>query len=190
MKEEKKKNIIIIILLGVVIALGVLIVLLFTKKNMTNEEALNIVTTASNKIGYVSNGYPYCGENMIYDEEDVILDENNISTHTASKDYKSLSEMKEDLKKYMSNDMINKYIDDKNYIEKDSKLYCLSPHRGAILYDKEKSSYQVENISKDKITASGTLATHSEGEEYKSNVQIEISKTNDNWLITKYEVKK
>ena len=157
-------------------------------KEMTKEEATSILKEAADRIGNVSNGYPYCGENMKYDEADVILDEHNISTHSASKDYTSLDNMKDDLKKYMSDELIKKYIDDTNYIGKDQKLYCRVYHKGSILYDKNNSSYNVETFTNDEIIASGIIATYGEGDEYKNNVKIEMKKNNDNWQITKYEI--
>ena len=194
--ENKKGNRIIIILLSVVIILGVFIVLILTDtislngNKMSKEDALKVVVTSSDKVGRVSNGYPYCGDNMIYDEKDVIIDKNNISSHTASKDYKSLSEMKDDLKKFMSDELISKYIDDNNYIEKDSKLYCLSPHKGTILYDSENSNYSVKKITSDVIDAYGNLRTHSEGDEYNTSVSIKLKKVNNNWIITEYNIQK
>lgn len=159
-------------------------------KEMTKEEATNILKTAANKIGKVSNGYPYCGDNMVYDEGDVILGEQNISTHTASKDYKSLNELKGDLKNYMSDELINKYIVDSEYLDKDQKLYCKTYHRGAVLYDNGKSSYTIEAFTSNEIIAKGVVVTFGEGYEYKNNVNIEMKKTGNNWQITKYEIQK
>lgn len=156
-------------------------------KEMTKEDATNILKEAADKIGNVSNGYPYCGDNMVYDEVDVILDEHNISTHTASKDYISLNNMKDDLKKYMSEELINKYINDSYYIEKDNKLYCTTPHKGIDLYDKNDSSYTVETFTNNEIIAKGIVVTHGPGTENKANVNILIN-NNDNWQITKYDI--
>lgn len=162
-----------------------------TEKTITKDEAVNILKKAADRIGNVSNGYPYCGENMNYDDTDAIFDEHNISTHNASKDYTSLDNMKEDLKKYMSEELINKYIDNSNYIEKNQKLYCKTYHKGTILYDSNKSSYTVETFTNDEIIANGTLSTFSEGDNYYNNkVNIEMKKNNDNWQITKYEIEK
>ena len=160
-------------------------------REMTEEVASNILKEASDKIGTVSNGYSYCGENMKYDEEDVILDEYNISTHTASKDYNSLDNMKDDLKKYMSDELIDKYINASYYIEKDNKLYCSTPHKGTILYDKSKSSYTVESFTNDEIIAKGIVVTFDDhADEYRDNYVIEMKKNGTYWQITKYEIQK
>ena len=155
------------------------------------DDATSILKKAADRIGNVSNGYPYCGDNMKYDEVDVILDEHKLSTHSASKDYSSLNNMKDDLKKYMSEELINKYIHDSYYVEKDNKLYCTSPHKGTILYDSNKSSYVIDSFTNEEIIASGTLSTYGEGDDYYTNkVNIEMKKNNDNWQITKYEIQK
>ena len=160
-------------------------------REMTEEVASNILKEASDKIGTVSNGYSYCGENMKYDEKDVILDEYNISTHTASKDYNSLDNMKDDLEKYMSAELIDKYINASYYIEKDNKLYCSTPHKGTILYDKSKSSYTVESFTNDEIIAKGIVVTFDDhADEYRDNYVIEMKKNGTYWQITKYEIQK
>ena len=160
-----------------------------TEKAITDAEAAYVLKQAADKVGNISNGYPYCGDNMTYDDVDAIFDEHNISTHTASKDYKSLNEMKEDLRKYMSDELISKYINDSNYIEKDQKLYCKVYHRGTILYDKNSSTYTTETNNNDKIIAKGIIVTYSEhADEYRKNVNIEMTRNNNNWQITKYEV--
>ena len=157
--------------------------------SITKEEATNILKTAADRLGKISNGYPYCGENMTYDEVDVILNEYNLSTHTASKDYTSLENMKDDLRKYMSDELINKYIKDSYYIEKEQKLYCTTPHKGTDIYDKNNSNYTVETFTNEEIIAKGIIATYSEhADEYKKNVNIEMKKISNNWQITKYEV--
>lgn len=158
-------------------------------ETITEKEAISILNDAANKIGTISNGYLYCGENMVYDDVDAIFDENNISTHTASKDFTSLNELKEDLRNYVSDEIISKYIDDTLYVEKNQKLYCRTYHRGAIIYDKANSSYNIDSITNDKIIASGVLSTISEGgDSSKNNVSIEMTKVNDNWITTKYDV--
>ncbi len=217
--KRKETTIIIILLLVIIVILAVLCILFATDKitfnfsdsndtaekleddndnqvdepeedeTITEEEAISILNDAANKIGTISNGYPYCGENMVYDDVDAIFDENNISTHTASKDYTSLDELKDDLRNYMSDEMVSRYIEDTLYIEKDQKLYCRTYHRGAIIYDKANSSYNVDSITNDKIIASGVLSTMGEGgDSSKNNVSIEMTKVNDNWIITKYDV--
>jgi len=158
-------------------------------KSINFEMAVEIATAAANKVGLISNGYPYCGDNMTYDEKDVILDEHGLSSHTASKDYKSLNEMKADLKKYMSDDIINKYIKDNYYIEKDSKLYCETPHKGGIFYDTVNSSYNITSFDENEIVAYGIMARHSEGDTYRNDVNIQLKNNGSNYIITKYEVK-
>ena len=158
-------------------------------KSINAEMAVEIATTAANKVGLISNGYCYCGDNMLYDEKDVILDEHGLSSHTASKDYKSLSEMKVDLKKYMSDEIINKYIKDNYYIEKDSKLYCETPHKGGIFYDTANSSYNITSFDENEIIAYGIMARHSEGDIYRNDVNIQLKNNGNNYIITKYEVK-
>lgn len=216
MEKEKNNRGVIILLTVIIVILAVLCILFATdtitlntktsenttketsnsqtnttenNNSITKEEATIILKTAADRLGKVSNGYPYCGENMTYDEVDVILDEHNISTHTASKDYTSLNNLKDDLRKYISEEMINKYIIDTNYIEKDQKLYCKTYHRGTIDYDKINSSYNIETFTNDELTATGIISTMDDtGEYYKKNANIEMKKINNNWQITKYEV--
>lgn len=216
MEKEKNNRGVIILLIVIIVILAVLCVLFATdtitlntktsenttketnnsqsntsenNNSITKEEATSILKTASDILGNISNGYPYCGENMVYDEKNVILNEHNMSTHTASKDYTSLENMKADLRKYMSDELISKYIKDSYYIEKDQKLYCTTPHKGTNLYDKNNSNYTVETFNNEEIIAKGIVATYSEhADEYRKNVNIEMKKINNNWQITKYEV--
>ena len=45
------------------------------------------------------------------------------------------------------------------------------------------------HVTNDKIIASGVLSTMGEGgDSSKNNVSIEMTKVNDNWIITKYDV--
>ena len=206
--KKNGNNTIILLLVIIIIILTVLCVLFATntisfynkttgentnntqEQIITEEEALSFLTGAAHKIGRISHGYPYCGENMAYDDKDAIYDENKISTHNASVDYTSLSDMKNDLKKYMSDELISKYINDSLYIEKNQKLYCTVYHKGTIIYDKDNSIYQVKDITDDTITATGTISTLSDGgDKDTTNVDIEMKKENDNWVITKYVVK-
>ena len=206
-KKGNQNNTIILLLVIVIIILTVLCVLFATntislnnnkvrntnttqEQVITKDEALSFLTTVANKVGRISNGYPYCGENMIYDDKDAIYDEYQMSTHNASVDYTSLNDMKNDLKKYMSDEIINKYIDDSLYVEKNNKLYCTVYHKGTIIYDKEHSSYEVKNVTSDTVVATGTISLMSDTGDYSTkNVDIEMKKDNDNWMITKYEVK-
>lgn len=211
--ENKKNNTIIILLITlIVILLAVIAIFILNSKgiisitNNNNTEvndnnatengksintamAVEIATAAAHKVGLVSNSPGYCGDNMAYDEKDVILNDAGISSHTASKDYKSLNELKEDLKKYMSDEIINKYIKDDYYIEKDSKLYCNTPHKGGIFYDKDNSSYNITSADENKIVAYGIMARYSEGDIYRNDVNIQLEKNGSNYIITKYEVK-
>ena len=216
MEKEKNNRGVIILLTVIIVILSVLCVLFATdtitlntktsenttketsnsqsnttenNNSITKEEATNILKTAADRLGRISNGYPYCGENMAYDEKDVILNEHNMSTHTASKDYTTLNDMKKDLEKYMSTELVSKYIIDTLYIEKNNKLYCTTYHRGTIIYDKENSSYSIERLTNDELTATGIISTMDDtGEYYKKNANIEMKKINNNWQITKYEV--
>ena len=208
-KKENQNNTVILLLVIIIVILSVLCVLFATntislnsnnskagstnttqEQIITRDEALSFLTTAANKVGRISNGYPYCGENMAYDDKDAIYDEYHMSTHNASVDYTSLNDMKSDLKKYMSDEIISKYIDDSLYVEKNNKLYCTVYHKGTIIYDKEHSSYEVKNVTSDTVVATGTISLMNDAGEYSTkNVDIEMKKDNDNWMITKYEVK-
>ena len=96
--------------------------------------------------------------------------------------------MKDILKKYMSEELISKYLNNYYYIEKDNKLYCTTPHKEIDLYNINNSSYNVETFTNDEIIAKGIVTTRGPGTENKANVNIVINKNNDNWQITKYDI--
>lgn len=215
----------VITLMGMLIVILIVLCVLFatgkislktcvTKDNQTtkssNNETISNETYVTNELKEhineaikrmwkISYGNTYCGEHMNYSDNDAIFDEYGISTHNVSNDYNSISDMKEDLSKYISDniidDKLNRYEEDlKNkglttYIEKANKLYCYTPHKGASVYNKLNENISIDIISNDEINVGGIIIYGEPGSDYMDDRFTATFNKDDrnNWVITNFE---
>ena len=122
----------------------------------------------------------YCGNK---DFEDIITIEES-KQYTASKDYTNKAELSNYLKTILSENFINKILTEENYIEQDNKLYCYTPGKGSLNYDKNNSTIQLTNTSEEELTVNVKVVATSEGDNTTElNNIITLIKENDQWLI-------
>lgn len=128
----------------------------------------------------------YCGENEIITD---INDEMHM--YHLSTEYSTYNEMLNDLKKYMSMEVISKgnfaSTNKDFYVEKDGKLYCVEQYKG---YPYGRGEIDIEITSKNENTIAGLatmeLTDMSNNKTY-DKVNITLEKNNDNWIVTSYE---
>ena len=82
---------------------------------------------------------------------------------------------------------IEKIVNDRDYIEKDDKLYCLVPNKGSLSYVKEKSIYEVSNITENKIIGKGIIAYDATGAELTLKSDFTLIRKNNNWILDNYK---
>lgn len=171
------------------------------KKLLTEKEAISIadakVPVAFDYIYALSS---YCGEGVEWGKgSDYIAGEMGDWYHEydVSKQFKSKDELDTYLQTILSDDLISKFnsannlrddLKDKAYLEKDNKLYCLNSNKGCgKTYDKDATTFTVNEITTDKISITASIGYKTCGEEPAMNASIELSKNNSgNWIITSY----
>ena len=150
------------------------------------------------------NAMTYCGG---FEQDDMILVDTDVEyakiTMDASSKFKTLNELKNHLKENISEELINKYFKTKenSYLEKDGKLYCQSAHKGFEwifvrnedrINEDNPIEYTVLNKKQDsfdvKIEVKYGLMGSDERDQLIT-IDATITKTNSNWLVTKYEQK-
>lgn len=217
MENEKKSNGTLVgILIGVIIMLLVGIGLFATgtigfKTNTTVENGQtsgdtdkNIETTTNEDEADISREVmdkfftevfyyhksPYCGEGTYDLNEGESLSyytADNGETYLPSKQYKNKNEIIEYFKSYLSDNMIKKIVNEKDYLDKDSKLYCRVIRAGSLSYIKEKSSFKASESTENKIVGIGTVAYDATGSEMTLTCKYVLIKENSNWVLDKYE---
>ncbi len=151
----------------------------------------------------------FCGENMKWNnKEDYIQNpkfEYEYHLYDVSQDFKSIKELNDYLKTYLTDDMIKKYYQKDSgiyeykdgkyvneiYLEKDGKLYCKNPNKdhGYVDYDKDNSTYNVITSTDNSAVVSATIGFKEKGDETTINadkLQYEIIKENNKWLIKSF----
>lgn len=143
---------------------------------------------------YFDSGNAYCG-GFKYTER--IYSGDNPNGYYESITYRTYNEMIEDLKNYMSENVIYKRYNTEeeykaNYIEQDNKLYCGDFGKGGNIYQPEniviKNSKQQEN--KIITTIELELSTMNDGPNIFDNYEVSFEKYNNKWIIISYENKK
>lgn len=148
------------------------------------------------------NAMTYCGG---FEQDDTIIvdtdDEYAKITMDASSKFKTLDELRNHLKKNISEELINKYFKTKenSYLEKNGKLYCQSAHKGFewILVRNEDRinednpiEYTILNKRQDSFDVKIEVKYGFMGSDERDQlitINATITKTNSNWLVTKYE---
>lgn len=160
-----------------------------TKPGELDELKVSMINAFKFTYTYYSNGNTYCGG---YDYDDTLKSTNPaVSSHTASSKYNSYNDMINDLKKYMSDEVINKktFIDkDTGYIEKNGKLYCGDFYKGGNVFTLDNvsiiESKQSDNIIYTTIETTQTYIDYTK----KENYQVNFSKVNGNWVVSSYQI--
>lgn len=146
----------------------------------------------------------YCGS---FKDDDVITVDTDVEyvkvIMDASSMFNTLEELKEHLRKNVSEELITKYFktSDNRYLEKDGKLYCQLAHKGIewIITHKEDKindvndmKYTISNKQSDSFNVNIEAKYGLMGSEERDQlitINATIAKTNSNWLVTKYEQK-
>ena len=160
---------------------------------ISNEEAViiskNIMDKYFNEVFYYHQA-PYCGTGTYDFNEGESLQyytTENGKSYLPSKEYKTKSEIIEYFKSYLSDELIEKIVNDRDYIEKDDKLYCLVPNKGSLSYVKEKSIYEVSDITENKIIGKGIIAYDATGAELTLKADFTLIRKNNNWILDNYK---
>lgn len=206
MEQKKDRNGIIVLLLMVIVVLLAFILLLLTGKIdpktnqngsseqeivLTNEEASKIVNGIMDKFYtevFYGHKETYCGG---YDSNDVITTE--AYRYYKSTAYNSLDELKEHLKTYMSSNLVDYMLggnDASKYQQKGDKLYCLVWGRGALVYDKNGSTYSVSATTDTTIVATANVSALAEGDAPTTiEATLGFDKIDGKWVLSTYEEK-
>ncbi len=133
-------------------------------------------------------GETYCGEH----EETAVpdIDNSNLDVYV-SKQFKTYDELLNNLKKYMSIDVMAQKIgsassDKNNYYEKDGKLYCRLNYKGWVL-DYESTTVKIKSLTDNRADTRIIVKSTDEYEQYLENFDVTFEKINGNWVITKYK---
>lgn len=160
---------------------------------ISNEEAViiskNIMDKYFNEVFYYHQA-PYCGTGTYDFNEGESLQyytTENGTSYLPSKEYKTKSEIIEYFKSYLSDELIEKIVNDRDYIEKDDKLYCLVPNKESLSYVKEKSIYKVSDITENKIIGKGIIAYDATGAELTLKADFTLIRKNNNWILDNYK---
>ncbi len=187
----------------------------FEKKDtkFSEKEAISKGTTLydkANEIYSVWKLLPYCGYNLedTYNQDGISLDTTNSDAKFYPSKYNSVDELKKDLSKYLSDDIIEKNVVENGdvlfYKVYNGKLYCrktlgngwfstyLNKYDIKVLsIEKNKITYNITSYyAKDytKCNSSGKLSISSCE---KSNIETKetnfaIEKINNNWVVTDF----
>ena len=210
MEKKNNRGLLIGLLIGIIIMLLVFIFLFITgiisfktttitddgnasENNnievISNNEAVNISKGVLDKyftdVFYGHSG-PYCGEG-VYDFPLNYYNAENGEVYLPSKQYKTKNEVLEYLKTYLSDKFINKIISEKDYLEKEDKLYCLTPRKASLSYIKEKSTYEVNEVTENRIVGTGKVAYNAVDTEMILTCKYTLVKDANNWVLNEYE---
>lgn len=208
MEQEKNNKGIIVLLIVLVVILAVLCVLFATgtisfrsdansnesseiqgtNTVLTKTEAQSILKEVIPKcFEYVHSLSPYCGKR---NTNDYLSNENYIRWEAS--EFSSKSELFNYLKTFLSEDVINTYSREGKYLydmyrEENGKLYCLNSNKDCgLTYNSASTSYEVNNITENLISVIGKIGYDTCGGSEYYSVDIELSKNNDTWIVTKY----
>lgn len=151
----------------------------------------------------------FCGENMKWgNKEDYIQNpdfEYEYHMYDVSQDFKSINELNNYLKSYLTDELIKKYYQTESgiyeykdgkyvneiYLEKDGKLYCKNSNKdhGYVDYDKDNSTYNLVESNENSAVVTATIGYKAKGDETVVNIdklQYEIVKSNNNWVLKSF----
>ena len=159
-----------------------------------------------------NSAWVFCGENMKWNnEEDFIPYEEtgmqSIHKYDVSQDFKTIEELNNYFKSFMSENLINKYYKTNSgtyaykngkyiyeiYLEKDGKLYCKNSNKdhGFIMYEKNDSNYRIVNYNKNKIDVVANVGYFEKGSDIVNESEVlsySVIKENNNWIINSFIV--
>ncbi len=180
---------------------------------LSEKEAISKGTTLydkANEIYSVWKLLPYCGYNLedTYNQDGISLDTTNSDAKFYPSKYNSINELKKDLSKYLSNDIIEKNVVENGnvlfYKVYNGKLYCRKTlGNGWFSTYLNKYDIKVSSIEENKITYSITsyyaidytkcnsTDKLSISSCEKSNIETKdakfaIEKINNNWVVTDF----
>lgn len=182
--------------------------------NQTNQDDINNydaeaiakekMPVAISLINQEKNTSVYCGT---FEDDDMIVIDTNVEyvkiTMDASKKFTTLEQLKDHLKKNLSEELINKHLktEENSYLERDGKLYCQRAHKGfewLFIADEDKINennpitYTISNQQQNSFDVTiearyGLLGSTERNQLVMINSTI--TKINNTWLVTKYEQK-
>lgn len=166
-------------------------------KNIDSETIKKLESTFEFVYDFLDSTHPFCGENVDDEYFSVAVEGTDIG-YEKSTQFKSYNELLDYLKKYMSEDI----IDNKEYYsmtdivkeldiykEKDNNLYCLHDiSKGGGYYQIDKITISANNIDENKINSKVEVKM-SWGSIWYEYYNVTYEKSNNNWIITSYELR-
>ena len=131
------------------------------------------------RYAFTMHALPYCGEHG----EDEFIDNGQ---YRESYTFKNKAEVKDFFLEFLSKDYYNNNIKE-HYLEKNNKLYCYTPGRGALLYKPEESDFKVIAISDNKIEVFAKTISENIGTDTKIAAYAVLIKENGNWVVDEYK---
>ncbi len=181
---------------------------------ISNEEAISIGTKLYDKATEIFSTWkllPYCGYTLkeVYNIEGITIDTDKDYVKYYPAKYNTLNELKKDLANYLSNDIIEKNVNenDTNYYKtKDNKLYCRKTlGNGWVSFYLNNYTMKVTELTENKITYSITSTYAKDITKCENNDDVgltknsckednietkdstfKIEKTNGNWVATDF----
>ena len=171
---------------------------------IVNEEASKIVDDVMNKFYdevFFGHRETYCGNS---DYNDVIENKDEATqgacNYYRSTTYNNLSSLKAYLETFISSDFIDYMLKDYSisegntgipkYKEINNKLYCLRCARGALVFNKDATTYGIISYTGDEIKAIAKVAAFSEGNNLNYlKAILSLNKINGKWVLSSYEEK-
>ena len=153
-------------------------------------EAQNILKSIVPKcFEYVHSLSPFCGKR---NTDDYLSDGEYIRWEAS--EFSSKDELTKYLKTFLSDEIINKYSRENVYVydmykEENGKLYCLNSNKDCgLFFDSSNTTYQVNNITENSISATGKIGYGTCGHDLVYfTTTIELLKNNNNeWIVSKY----
>ena len=128
---------------------------------------------------FTMHNHVYCGE---YSNDGQSI---NGSVFYESYTFKSINDVDTFFSDFLSNEYYNNNIK-RYFLEKDDKIYCSIPGRGALEYKSEKSKFKVISFSDSKIDVYAYVVTDNMGGEGLILAHAVLVNVNGNWVVDEY----
>lgn len=140
------------------------------------------------RYAFTMHSCPYCGEFGSYEaiDDENILDGSFKGSYRESYTFKNKDEVNNFFLGFLSENYYNNKIK-KYYVEKDNKIYCFAPGRGALFYKPEESDFKVITISDNKIEVFAKTISENIGTDEKIDAYATLIKENGNWVVDEYK---
>ncbi len=140
------------------------------------------------RYAFTMHSYPYCGEFGSYEaiDDENILDGSFKGSYRESYTFKNKDEVNNFFLGFLSENYYNNKIK-KYYVEKDNKIYCFAPGKGALFYKPEESDFKVITISDNKIEVFAKTISKDIGTDAKTDAYATLIKENGNWVVDEYK---